>query len=73
MAKRLFDLAVAGTALLVTGPFLLLAMLAIRIESPGSPIYRQRRIGKDGRPFEIYKLRTMVQGAEHIGAGHAVN
>ena len=39
----------------------------------GHPIYRQRRVGSDGRPFEIFKLRTMVSGAEHMGAGLAVN
>ena len=51
----------------------LLAMLAIRLESPGPPIYRQRRVGQDGAPFDMLKLRTMVSGAEHMGAGLAVN
>jgi lipopolysaccharide/colanic/teichoic acid biosynthesis glycosyltransferase len=71
--RRLFDVAVAGTALAVCSPFLLVAMAAIRLESPGSPIYRQRRIGLDGRPFDVLKLRTMVSGAEHLGAGLAVS
>ena len=70
---RLVDLAVASAALLVSSPFLLVAMIAIRIESHGSPIYRQRRIGRHGEPFEMLKLRTMVSGAEHHGAGMAVN
>ena len=70
--RRAFDIAVAGTALLVTSPFLAVAMIAIRLESPGHPIYRQRRIGKDGREFDVLKLRTMVSGAEHMGAGLAV-
>jgi lipopolysaccharide/colanic/teichoic acid biosynthesis glycosyltransferase len=48
-------------------------MVAIRLESKGSPIYRQRRVGRDGQPFEMLKLRTMVSGAERIGAGLAVN
>jgi lipopolysaccharide/colanic/teichoic acid biosynthesis glycosyltransferase len=48
-------------------------MLAIRLESRGSPIYRQRRVGKDGVPFEMLKLRTMVADAETMGAGLAVN
>ena len=39
------------------------------MESRGSPIYRQRRVGKDGKEFDVLKLRTMVDGAEHIGAG----
>ena len=71
--RRLFDVVVAGAALLVSGPFLALAMLAIRLESKGSPVYTQRRVGKDGVPFELYKLRTMVSGAEHIGAGLAIS
>jgi lipopolysaccharide/colanic/teichoic acid biosynthesis glycosyltransferase len=73
MLRRAFDVVVAGCALLILSPFLALAMLAIRIESPGSPIYRQRRIGRDGRPFDVLKLRTMVTGAEHVGAGLAVS
>ena len=71
--RRLFDIAVAGTALAICSPFLLVAMAAIRLESPGSPIYRQRRVGLHGRPFDVLKLRTMVSGAEHLGAGLAVS
>ena len=63
----------AAIALVVTGPILLAAMIAVRLESPGSPIYRQRRVGKDGRPFDMYKLRTMVADAEFMGDGLAVN
>jgi lipopolysaccharide/colanic/teichoic acid biosynthesis glycosyltransferase len=70
---RALDIAVAGLALLVSSPVLLVVIVAIRIESEGSPIYRQRRIGRDGEPFEMLKLRTMVSGAEHQGAGMAVN
>jgi lipopolysaccharide/colanic/teichoic acid biosynthesis glycosyltransferase len=70
---RLFDIVVAGVALVVTSPLQLAALVAIRIESHGSPIYRQRRVGKDGEPFEMLKLRTMVSGAENVGAGLAVN
>ena len=73
MTRRAFDLAVAGSALLATGAIVLLAIVAIRLESPGHPIYRQRRIGRDGKPFDVLKLRTMVQGAEGMGAGMAVN
>ena len=73
MIRRAFDVVVAGTALLVTSPVVALAIVAIRLESHGHPIYRQRRIGKDGRPFDVLKLRTMVQGAEGMGAGMAVN
>jgi lipopolysaccharide/colanic/teichoic acid biosynthesis glycosyltransferase len=70
---RLIDVLVAGIALIVSAPVLLVVMIAIRVESPGSPIYRQRRIGLHGEPFEMLKLRTMVSGAEHQGAGLAVN
>jgi lipopolysaccharide/colanic/teichoic acid biosynthesis glycosyltransferase len=71
--SRAFDALVAALALAVTSPLLAVAVIAIRLESRGSPIYRQRRVGKDGEPFEMIKLRTMVSGAERIGAGLAVN
>jgi lipopolysaccharide/colanic/teichoic acid biosynthesis glycosyltransferase len=71
--RRIFDVAVSGTVLLLTSPVIALAMLAIRLESPGHPIYRQRRIGKDGAQFDVLKLRTMVSGAERMGAGLAVD
>ena len=67
--NRALDLAVAGLLIVVTAPLLGLAALAIKLESRGPVIYRQRRIGKDGRPFELLKLRTMVPGAESMGAG----
>ena len=73
MTRRLVDIVVSAAALVVTAPVVGLAMLAIRLESPGHPIYRQRRIGKDGEAFDMLKLRTMVHGAEGIGAGLAVN
>jgi lipopolysaccharide/colanic/teichoic acid biosynthesis glycosyltransferase len=71
--SRAFDLVIASVLLVLASPILLAAVVAIRLESRGSPIYKQRRVGKDGRPFELYKLRTMVTGAEHIGAGLAIN
>jgi lipopolysaccharide/colanic/teichoic acid biosynthesis glycosyltransferase len=70
---RALDIVLAAVGLVLTSPIMLAAMIAIRAESPGSPIYRQRRIGRDGLPFEMLKLRTMVSGAEHHGAGMAVN
>ena len=72
-AKRVLDLVLGSAALLVTSPLLALACVAIRIESAGSPIYRQRRVGKGGRDFDLLKLRTMVAGAEGMGAGLAVD
>ena len=71
--RRAFDVVVAGAALALASPFLVAAMVAIRLESPGSPVYRQRRVGRDGRPFDVIKLRTMVSGAEHLGRGLAVS
>jgi lipopolysaccharide/colanic/teichoic acid biosynthesis glycosyltransferase len=71
--RRAFDIFVAGIALLATSPVLGLAIVAIRLETRGHPIYRQRRIGKDGEPFDVLKLRTMVAGAEALGSGLAVN
>ncbi len=73
MVRRAFDLVVSAGALLLASPALVLAMIAIRLESRGGAIYRQRRVGRDGREFDVLKLRTMVDGAEHIGAGLAVD
>jgi lipopolysaccharide/colanic/teichoic acid biosynthesis glycosyltransferase len=73
MTRRAFDLVVAALALALASPFLLAAAIAIRLESKGSPIYRQRRVGRDGREFDVIKLRTMVSGAERMGAGLAVS
>ena len=71
--RRLFDVLVSGGVLVLTSPLIGLAMLAIRLESPGHPIYRQRRVGRDAAPFDVLKLRTMVSGAEKMGAGLAVD
>ena len=73
MATRAFDILIAAAALAVTSPLLALCALAIRLETPGAVVYRQRRVGRNGEPFEMLKLRTMVSGAEHKGAGLAVN
>lgn len=71
--KRALDLLVGPIALAAASPVLGLAALAIRLETHGHPVYRQRRVGLDGRPFELYKLRTMVSGAEAMGSGLAVD
>jgi lipopolysaccharide/colanic/teichoic acid biosynthesis glycosyltransferase len=67
--SRALDVAVAGALLLLASPLLVLSALAIRLESRGPALYRQRRVGQDGEPFELWKLRTMVPGAEAMGAG----
>jgi lipopolysaccharide/colanic/teichoic acid biosynthesis glycosyltransferase len=66
---RALDLLLASLLLALASPLLAVAALLVRIESPGPVFYRQRRVGRDGRPFELVKLRTMVPGAEAMGAG----
>jgi lipopolysaccharide/colanic/teichoic acid biosynthesis glycosyltransferase len=70
--KRAFDLLLGAIGTLLSAPLIAVLAAAIRLESPGHPIYRQTRVGKDGREFEIYKLRTMVSGAAELGAGLAI-
>ncbi len=72
MIKRSFDVVVALVGSVLTAPLVALLAVAIRLESPGQAIYRQTRVGMDGRLFSIYKLRTMVRGAEITGAGLAI-
>jgi lipopolysaccharide/colanic/teichoic acid biosynthesis glycosyltransferase len=67
--SRALDAVLAALALVVASPFLLAAGIALKLESRGPVIYRQLRVGLDGEPFELWKLRTMVSGAEAMGAG----
>jgi lipopolysaccharide/colanic/teichoic acid biosynthesis glycosyltransferase len=69
---RVVDLVVATAGLAVATPFLLVAGLAIRLDSRGPAIYRQPRAGGDGEVFELYKLRTMTLGADPVGVGMPV-
>jgi lipopolysaccharide/colanic/teichoic acid biosynthesis glycosyltransferase len=71
--NRVADVAIAGTALALASPVLALAALAVKLEGRGPVFFRQMRVGKDGTDFELLKLRTMVVGAESIGAGYAVD
>jgi exopolysaccharide biosynthesis polyprenyl glycosylphosphotransferase len=64
--KRVVDILGSGLGLLVLSPLLLLIATAIRVDSPGSPIFTQKRIGRNGRPFFVYKFRSMVQDADAI-------
>ncbi len=73
MIRRLIDVVVSAFLLVLTAPLLAAAVLAIRLEAPGAVIYRQRRAGLHGAVFDVLKLRTMVDGAEHKGAGLAVD
>ena len=70
---RALDLVLGGIGSLLTAPLVAALAVAVRCESRGHPIYTQTRVGKDGRPFAIYKLRTMVRGAEFKGAGLAIS
>ncbi len=71
--NRAADVLIAGTGLALTSPLLGLAAIATKLEDRGPVFYRQTRVGKDGEDFEVLKLRTMVVGAERIGAGYAVD
>ena len=71
--NRTLDVVIAGMGLAVTSPLLAVAALAVKLEDGGPVLYRQTRVGKDGVDFELLKLRTMVVGAENLGAGAAVN
>jgi lipopolysaccharide/colanic/teichoic acid biosynthesis glycosyltransferase len=72
-AKRALDVALAALLLALAAPVIALAAAAIRLETPGAVVYRQRRVGRGGREFDLLKLRTMVSGAETMGAGLAVD
>jgi lipopolysaccharide/colanic/teichoic acid biosynthesis glycosyltransferase len=60
--KRLFDLVVASVCLLLLSPLLLAVALAVRLTTPGPALFRQTRLGRHGRPFVLYKFRTMNAG-----------
>jgi lipopolysaccharide/colanic/teichoic acid biosynthesis glycosyltransferase len=69
---RALDILIAAVALVVLSPFLLAAAIAIKLGSRGPVIYRQRRVGRDDREFEMWKLRTMAQGSDPVGVGTIV-
>jgi exopolysaccharide biosynthesis polyprenyl glycosylphosphotransferase len=70
--KRLLDLLAAGTALLLAAPVMALVALAVRLDSPGPIFFRQERVGRGGRPFTVWKFRSMRPDAEAEGARWAV-
>jgi lipopolysaccharide/colanic/teichoic acid biosynthesis glycosyltransferase len=69
---RAFDILIAAIALAILSPLLLIAAVAIKLTSPGPVVYRQRRVGRGGGEFEMWKLRTMVQGSDPVGVGKIV-
>ena len=71
--NRALDVALAAAGLALTSPLLAAAALATKLEDGGPILYRQTRVGRDGADFELLKVRTMVVGAEQLGAGFAVD
>jgi exopolysaccharide biosynthesis polyprenyl glycosylphosphotransferase len=71
VARRALSIAVALLLLAATAPVLLVAAIAIRLDTPGPVLFRQRRVGRAGRTFEMLKLRTMRADAERTGAAWA--
>ena len=69
IVKRLLDLTLAFLALILLSPVILLAALAVKLSSKGPVIFRQRRLGRDGKEFNFYKFRSMVVNAEKTGSG----
>lgn len=67
--KRIFDIIGALAGMIIASPLLLLTAAAIKLDSPGPVIFRQKRLGKGGREFEMYKFRSMTVNAEHTGSG----
>jgi lipopolysaccharide/colanic/teichoic acid biosynthesis glycosyltransferase len=72
LAKRVADVVLAAAGLTVLCPLLAIMMLLVRLTSSGPVVYRQKRLGVQGRVFDLLKLRTMVQGAEQMGTGLAI-
>jgi len=70
--KRALDLAIAGVALVLTGPVMLAIAIAIRLEGGGAAVLRQSRVGIRGEDFDLFKFRTMVADAHTMGAGWLV-
>jgi lipopolysaccharide/colanic/teichoic acid biosynthesis glycosyltransferase len=73
VAKRLFDIIASALALVVLSPLLLIIALFVKLDSPGPVVFRQPRLGRGARPFEIYKFRTMVVAAQTHGTRITVN
>jgi lipopolysaccharide/colanic/teichoic acid biosynthesis glycosyltransferase len=64
IAKRALDISASGIALLVASPVMALIVAAVRLESPGPILFRQERIGLGGRPFTVFKFRSMDAAAD---------
>lgn len=67
--KRIFDFIASFVALVILSPFLIIFAIILKLDSEGPVLFKQKRLGKDGKVFTIYKFRTMVVNAENIGDG----
>lgn len=67
--KRFGDILISLLGLIILSPLMLVVAIAIKIESKGPVLFKQTRLGKDGREFQIYKFRSMCEGAENMGTG----
>ena len=72
IVKRIVDLLVSIIGVIITLPIILIACILVCLESKGSPIYKQKRVGINNKEFDIYKIRSMVNNAEKSGAKWAV-
>lgn len=64
--KRLFDIIVSFVGIIIASPIMIATAIAIKLDSPGPVIFKQPRVGKNGRVFQIYKFRSMVENAEEL-------
>ena len=69
IVKRLLDIFMSAIILIICSLFMLVVMLLIKIDSPGPAVFKQERLGKNGRVFTMYKFRSMKQNSEHTGSG----
>ena len=67
--KRFADVVLSLVGIIILFPILLVVATVIKVSNPGPVLFKQERLGKDGETFYIYKFRTMIVNAEHIGDG----
>ena len=67
--KRFCEIILSFLAIVILSPILLITSIAVKLDSPGPVIFKQDRLGKDGKVFKIYKFRSMCENAEHTGTG----
>lgn len=67
--KRLLDVVIAALTMIFLSPLMAFTAVAVKLESDGPAIFKQDRLGLNGKVFKIYKFRSMCQGAEHTGTG----